>query len=372
MNAVNQSLLQYVLDQVAFIQQIPAPTFSEQKRAAYIQQELQRLGLQEVHQDSTGNVFACWPGRERTALVVSAHLDTVFPDTGQPLLTRSPERISGPGVGDNAMGLAALLGLGAWLADARPVYPGDVWLVANVCEEGLGNLAGMKAVANHFGEDVLAYLVLEGLGLGRVCHRGLGVSRFRITVTTAGGHSWADYGTPSAIHELARLVTALNEIVLPRKPRTTMNIGIIQGGTSVNTIAARACCELDLRCEDQNTLGRLVNRIRRMVTGAERPGVEIAFDPIGMRPAGAIRPSHGLVKLALECLADLNVMAELEAGSTDANVPLSLGIPAICVGITHGGGPHTDKEFLETGPVATGLEQLICLVNQVWRLGERD
>lgn len=357
-----------VLDWIGTIQQIPAPTFAEENRAGFMFEEFKRLGFSRVERDSTGNVLARWPGGEDKPLVVSAHLDTVHQDKKSLPLERTETHITGPGVADNSTGLAALLSLGHYLIETRPQYPGDIWLAANVCEEGLGNLAGMRALVDRFGGDAHAYLILEGLGLGQVCHRGLGVNRLRISAETRGGHSWVDYGTPSAIHELARVAVKLADLSLPAKPRTSLNIGIIQGGTSINTIASKAHFLLDLRSEDQNTLSRVRDRVRQIVSSYDNKGVNFTVDQIGERPAGELPAGHPLVALALEVLNQLETPSALEIGSTDANIPLSLGYPAICIGLTRGSFPHTTQENIEIEPLKIGLAQLQMLVDQAWRI----
>jgi acetylornithine deacetylase/succinyl-diaminopimelate desuccinylase-like protein len=247
-------------------------------------------------------------------------------------------------------------------------FDSDIWLVANVGEEGLGNLKGMKAVVDRFGSEPLAYIVLEGMALGQIYHRGLGVRRYRISVHTKGGHAWVDFGTPSAIHELAALVVKLNALTLPLEPRTTINVGMITGGTSVNTIAAEATCELDLRSESSQELSDLTNRVLMLVREANRNSkhvVQVKADVIGERPAGEIPENHGLVKLAVDCYAANGIKAKLNIGSTDANEPLSRGVPAICVGLTTGGGSHSMAEYIDTKPLSLGLGTLVDIIREI-------
>ena len=203
-----KALTRHLLDLTVRIQQIAAPTFAEAHRAQFVRGLFEAEGLQDIAMDEIDNVYARLPGEGKAKpLIVSAHTDTVFPiETGLTIKKRKG-RISGPGIGDNSLGVGALFGL-LWLLRERKVsLPGDLWLVANVCEEGLGDLRGMRAVVDRFGAEVQAYLVIEGLSLGYIQHRALGVQRYRITASTAGGHSWSDYGQPSAVHELAALVT---------------------------------------------------------------------------------------------------------------------------------------------------------------------
>jgi tripeptide aminopeptidase len=370
------SLADRVLDLALVIQQIPAPTFQEEKRAAFVRDQFLAEGLADVSLDHVGNVYARLPrctlptglGKTRP-LVVTAHLDTVFPATTLLEATRESDRIAAPGIGDNALGVAGLFGL-VWALrqeDLSPL-PGDVWLAANVGEEGLGDMRGMKAVVDRFGDQPTAYIVIEGMSLGRVYYRGLGVQRYRITVRTPGGHSWVDYGNPSAIHELASLVTRLNALNLPEQPRTTLNVGIIQGGTSVNTIAAEAHLELDLRSEEEMALAELIEQVEQLIAETNQTFVEVTSDLIGQRPAGEISPDAPLVRLAISCLEAQGLQPKLNIGSTDANLPLSRGLPAICIGLTTGGGAHTAGEYILTHPLGQGLVQLVDIVKGIYKL----
>jgi acetylornithine deacetylase/succinyl-diaminopimelate desuccinylase-like protein len=349
------------------IQQIPAPTFHEEKRADFIKKLFLDEQLQNVCIDETGNVLARVPGRgEKKPLIVSAHMDTVFPMETDLRVTREPEVVRGPGLGDNSMGVAALFGL-LWSLRERDIpLRGDLWLVANIAEEGLGNLRGMKAVVDRFGPEVHAYLILEGLALGHVYHRAVGVKRYRVTARTAGGHSWSDYGHPSAVHELAKLVVQLTSLTLPSRPRTTMNVGKISGGTSVNVIASEASLDLDLRSEGRESLAELVSAVERLIQHANKQGITVGAQVIGQRPAGEISTNHPLVMLAKDCLREQGLEPGLISGSTDANVPLSKGYPAIVLGVTTGGSAHTIHEYINTEPVAQGMEQLISFVSRVW------
>ncbi|HEX2995553.1 MAG TPA: M20/M25/M40 family metallo-hydrolase [Anaerolineales bacterium] len=349
------------------IQQIPAPTFQEEQRAEFIRNLFINEQLQDVCLDEAGNVLARLPGKgEAKPLIISAHMDTVFPAGTDLSIKRGSELVHGPGLGDNSMGVAALFGL-AWALKERAIpLRGDVWFVANVCEEGLGDLRGMKAVVDRFQANVHAYLILEGLALGHVYHRAVGVRRYRVRARTGGGHSWSDYGQPSAIHELAKLVVELAALNLPTYPRTTMNVGRISGGTSVNVIASEASFELDLRSEGQAALAELVSTAEKLIQQASKPGVKVEAEVIGQRPAGEISVSHPLVLLAKDCLREQGLEAGLISGSTDANIPLSKGYPAIVLGITTGGSAHTTHEYVNTAPVARGMEQLINFVSRVW------
>lgn len=360
-------MLEKIIEMAVQIQQIPAPTFAEQERASFIRRRFEAEGLAEVSQDALGNVYACLPGGGGgPPLVAVAHMDTVFPLETNLELKREQGKIHGPGLGDNSTGVAALFGL-AWLLRERKLTPrGDLWLCADVGEEGLGDLRGMRGVVERFGAEVLCYLIIEGLALGHVYHRAIGVRRYHVTARTAGGHSWSDYGQPSAIHELARLVTQLTSLPIPVQPRTTLNVGVIAGGTTVNTVAAEAWFDLDLRSEDPHGLALLTSEAERRIAQAERPGVKMEARVTSQRPPGEIPSDHRLVQLASRCLREQGIDPNLTAGSTDANIPLSRGLPAVVVGITTGGGAHSAREFIHTAPVRQGMEQLVGIVSRAW------
>jgi tripeptide aminopeptidase len=356
-----------ILDLTVQIQQIPAPSFAEAERAQFVRRLFEAEGLRDVSMDGVDNVFACLPGEGKgKPLVVSAHLDTVFPIETDLSASRRKGRILGPGIGDNSLGVASLLGLLWFLRERGVKLPGDLWLVANVCEEGLGDLRGMRAVVDRFGRDVQAYLVMEGLSLGYIQHRALGVQRYRITAKTAGGHSWSDYGQPSAIHELSKLVTQLIAIPLPPDPRTTINVGRMNGGTAVNTIASEAWLELDLRSESVRVLTEMAGVVEQLCEAANMPEVRVEAEVIGRRPAGELPVQHPLVRLANECLKEQGIEPKLMIGSTDANIPLSRGLPAIVLGVTNGARAHTTSEFIRTEPVERGMRQLVQFVSRVW------
>jgi acetylornithine deacetylase/succinyl-diaminopimelate desuccinylase-like protein len=353
-----------VIQKAIEIQQIPAPTFDEKQRAVFVADAFKVEGLSQVEIDPDGNVFACYPSSDRSAppLVVSAHTDTVFPDDTDLTISRENGKVHGPGIGDNSLGVAGLFALVWMLQKNRIQLPADLWLAANICEEGLGDLKGMKSVYQRFGKQVTGYIVLEGLALGRIYNRGLGVRRYRISVETVGGHSWVDYGNPSAIHELAVLTNQILSLRTPLRSRTSMNVGKFSGGVSINTIAPSAMLELDLRSENGRILSSLARKVESLVRLAEHPGARYSCEVIGDRPFGEIPVDHPLVQAGIQALRKQGITAKLEIGSTDANIPLSYGAPAICIGLTGGGGAHTTSEFIDTEPLTSGLRQLLEVV----------
>ena len=359
--------LSNLIDLAVQIQQISAPTFSEGPRGEFVRGLFVSEHLQDVSMDSLGNVFARLPGKQKKAkpLIVSAHLDTVFPNSINLQVKKEAGRIVAPGIGDNSLGVAALFGILWSLRERKIELTHDVWFVANVGEEGLGDLRGMRGVVERFDKNVIGYLVLEGLALGHIYHRAIGVRRYRVTAKTAGGHSWSDYGQPSAVHELAALVTQLTAIRLPREPRTTMNVGTFGGGTGINVLASEAKFDLDLRSEDPNSLSKLIYQVEELFRFADRDGVKVLAEIIGQRPAGEIPAEHPLVKLAVNCMHEQGLSGVLTAGSTDANIPLSRNIPAVVMGITTGGGAHTTHEYIDIDPVEKGMEAVVRFVEKV-------
>ncbi|NDJ61820.1 MAG: M20/M25/M40 family metallo-hydrolase [Chloroflexi bacterium] len=356
-------LTMWTLDQAMTIQQIPAPTFAELARAQYVSEQFAAFGLQDIATDDVYNVYGLLPGANRTrpGLMIAAHTDTVFDAQTELTLTREPDVIRGPGIGDNSLGAAALLTAIRALQTLNFTPPRDLWFVATSREEGLGDLGGMRAAFTRLQPHIDAVINLEGLAFGHVYHAGIAVRRLRISAQTEGGHSWLHFGRPSAIHGLMTLGAQIATLRPPASPRTTYNIGVIEGGRSINTIANSACLWLDLRSEDRETLAALEHEVRDCVEALTTPDLTFEIEVVGDRPAGRIDPAHPLVQQALAALAQVGATGALEVGSTDANIPLSAGCPAVTIGITRGGNAHRLDEYLETAPVKAGLRQLILL-----------
>lgn len=361
--------LSTILDEAIAIQQIPAPTFSESGRAALIEKRFIEVGLQQVGQDAIHNVFGKWPGTGTAGpVVISAHSDTVFPiETDLSVRFDNGEKpgkgiIYGPGLADNALGVAGLITIAQTFIESRLATCSDIWFVANVCEEGLGDLRGMRSVVDRFG-PMATYLIVEGGSFGHVFHQAIGVRRYRLAVRTPGGHSWGDYGMPSAIHQLGRIITALDELTLPSEPKTTLNVGVVEGGTSVNTIAASASCLLDLRSIDSSMLENLVGSVAGILESIDdSPEVTISLTQIGNRPTGFISRDQQPVAWAAEALKHVGCSRVVYmAGSTDANVPISQGLAAVCIGLARSANTHRLDEYLDPTDLPKGLGQLLLL-----------
>lgn len=364
--AAAESVTAEVLDLTAEIAAIPSPTGDEAEKSRFVEQKFTAEGLATTR-DDLGDVVATIPGRLSPGagarpLLIAAHIDTVFPRETPLHVWRGDDRLHGPGIGDNSVAVAAVIKFREALAAAGEAPAVDLLLTGNVGEEGLGNLRGIREVMAERPE-IGAVIALEGHNLGRVTHVAVGSRRYRLIATGPGGHSWGDFGRPNAIQGLARLIAELDAVPLPRSPKTTLNVGTIEGGVSVNTIAPSASCLLDLRSTDQTALRRLSERVVRTVARSSREdGVAFRIEEIGERPAGVVAVDSPIVKIAASALAAFGVEASFDASSTDANVPIAAGIPAVCLGLTTGGNVHRTDEYIDIRPVATGLAQLALVV----------
>lgn len=361
----------YLVELTIEVQQIPAPTFAEAERAAFIERRFAACGLQDVGQDELYNVYGRFPAKfsaGRPPLIISAHSDTVFPADTDLSVRQDGRFIYGPGIGDNAAGVAGIIFLAETVQAHNIALARDVWFVSNVGEEGLGDLRGMQAVVQRFGSEA-SYIVVEGGLYGQISHQAIGVRRYEIAVRAPGGHSWGNFGQRSAIHELGRLIVAVDDLVVPQQPKTTFNVGVIEGGTSINTIAQTARMLLDLRSEDPEELQQLVAQVKQIVARKNRfyrrtaqGETAVAMKQIGNRPAGSIPRDTPLVawaEAALRLAGRDGV--QFIASSTDANIPLSQGITAVCIGLTESNNAHRLDEYLDPTYLPQGMTQLLLL-----------
>ena len=355
--ATSADLLDTVADRAVSICEVPAPTGAEAERGAYVASLLTELGY-TPETDDAGNVYARRGNRGSKVVMLAAHTDTVFPATTALSVRREEGRLHGPGVGDNSLGVSAALGVLQILDALSLETDADIVIAATVGEEGLGNLRGIRAAVERYRGELGAVIAVEGHNLGRVTHAGVGSTRWRVRVTGPGGHSWGAFGKPNAIHGLSRIIAEIAKLDVPSDPKTTYNVGMIEGGTSVNTIAPDASALVDMRSVDAGALKQLVDRVGRIVSTAAGDGLTVDVDVLGERPAGVCPRSHPLVGAAGNVLRQVGFEPVFDASSTDANIPISLGIPAVCIGITHGGLGHTTSEYIDVKPIATGLTQL--------------
>jgi tripeptide aminopeptidase len=359
---------------------IPAPPFHEQARAAWFLDRFQDLGLTNLHIDGEGNALAEIQPEVPTShpyLLLSAHLDTVFaPGTPcDPIEDTDTPRIFAPGICDNAAGLTALLAIAAALRYAQIIPPIPLLFAANVGEEGEGDLRGMRHLFTRglYHGRIAAALALEGGGTNTVVTRGLGSRRLRVTFTGPGGHSWTDAGIPNPILILSRALTDIAQLFLPAIPRTTINVGHISGGTSINSIPESASALLDLRSTDPVQLASTELEVRRLLDATlhtatreatrQRPACpapKLEITVVGNRPAGALPDDSPLLHTLRAVDRHLTLRTEPRIGSTDANIPLELGIPALALGAGGiGGGIHTLQEWFDPTGRETALRRIL-------------
>lgn len=358
-------------DQVALCQ-IPAPPFEEGARAAAFRERFERLGLANVRIDRVGNVIGERPGRAATPhLVVSAHLDTVFEAGTDVAVARNGRLLIGPAIGDNCRGLAVVLGVIRALNQSRIETPGRITFVGTVGEEALGDLRGVRHLLQAEPRDrVDRFVSIDGAGLG-ITHIAVGSHRYRVAFEGPGGHSYGSFGLASPIHALGRLIRKVADFDVPLDPRTTFNVGRIGGGTSINAIASDAWLELDLRSIDGAALGRLDTRFREAVDEAlaeenarwtGRSRLQARVELVGRRPAGETPASAPIVRAAISVTEALGLPARLGSGSTDANLAISMRIPAITIeGGGAGSGAHTVGESFDPTDSWKGTERATLL-----------
>lgn len=349
-----------VIELAQRICEVPAPTGLEEQRGELVASLLRERGYRPEF-DEVGNVYVRRGKRsKRPVLMLLAHLDTVFPLATPLKVKRDGDILRGPGIGDNSLSVAAMLGVLDVLDQMGKETELDLVAVANVGEEGLGNLRGARAAVERYRDNLGGVIAIDG-NLGHITHGAVGSQRWRIRVAGPGGHSYGAFGRPSAIHGLARIVAAIAELPVPQEPKTTYNVGNIEGGTSVNTIAAQASALLDMRSTDVAELRKLAEQVRKIVKQRAGAGLQTEIEVLGERPAGSLSQSHPLVQLAAQVLVWLGMEPEYGASSTDANIPISLNIPAICVGVTQVRQMHTLEEWLAIPPIGDGLAQLVRL-----------
>lgn len=359
------------------IAEIPAPTGAEGTRAAWIARRMRHLGFGDVRIDEAGNVVTLRRGKTTDApVVVCAHLDTVFEGHDAIAVRRRGARVWAPGIGDNARGLATMLALAAEFAPDRLAPARPIVFAATTGEEGTGDLRGARHLFGTGARGAHAAIAIDGAGDERVVACALGCRRYRVEFSGAGGHSWAAYGTPNAVHAAARLAARLASLPLPDRPRTTLTVARIGGGTAVNVIAAHAWLELDIRSTAAEQLVRLDRLVRAAALDAaedenvhRRSGTRplaVTVIPLSERPAGEVPAGEPIVDMALEATRLVGRAPELAVASTDANVPIARGIPAIAIGGGgRGGDTHTPHEWFENHEGSRGVMRALLLLAAV-------
>jgi len=355
------------------ITEIPAPPFHEGARAAFLKKLLSGAGLR-VDSDAAGNVIAEFPGASEDLVMVVSHLDTVFPSGTNVSVKREGGRLLAPGISDNGTGLASLVALARALREARIKTSSTVLFVADVGEEGEGNLRGVRALVEAHRKRLKYVIALDGSSTEYVTTAALASKRVEIVIAGPGGHSWSDFGAPNPIHALGRGIARFVQTRVPEAPRTSFNIGEIEGGTSVNTIPERAAMKVDLRSESETELSKIEAVLREAIqAGVEEEmaaarargmagsgnNLELKIAVLGVRPAGELPENSPLIAALLAADNRLGNRSRHERSSTDANIPLSLGIPAISLGAGgRSGGAHTLEEWYDPAGRELGLQRV--------------
>lgn len=368
---------------------IPAPPFGESPRGEWLAERFRELGLDDVRIDDVGNVFGTHPGFGKRYVSLSAHIDTVFPANTPLNIRQQGTRIYGPGVSDNGAGVVALLAVASLLRQVRLRHALPFVFIGNVGEEGEGDLRGMRHIfSTPRWKDAIAYsLVLDGAGADTIVAEALGSRRFEVIVRGPGGHSWSDFGAPNPVVILAKAIETFTATPVPASPKTTFNIGVIRGGTSVNSIPESASMKVDIRSTSMTEMERLEQSLRLALNRAvedetlsaemrssvqRRPsGVSCEVVPIGNRPAGELEPEARILQVVRAVDGQLGNVAQVQRASTDANVPLSLGREAVAIGGGgSGGGAHTLQEWFDSNGRELGLKRILLTMLALAGAGE--
>lgn len=363
--------LDWITDQQARLTEIPAPSFQEEKRADAVRSLLADEGL-TMHTDKIGNVIGELRGStDKEVVLLAAHLDTVFPAGTELKVKRQGGRLLAPGISDNGTGLVGLIAVARAIHASHIKPQRTILFAANVGEEGEGNLRGMRALIDAYRPKLRAVIVLDGSGIDHVTTKALASRRLEVVITGPGGHSWSDFGMPNPINALVRGSVRFINTKVPSAPRTTFNLGQVEGGTSVNSIPFEAKLKVDLRSESEDEIARLETALRECMAAGVKDEMDNATDRsrgrldwkinlIGSRPAGELpsdSPLLGALRAADEFLGN---NSRIERSSTDANIPLSLGIDAIAIGAGgNGGGAHSLEEWYEPAGREVGLKRVL-------------
>jgi tripeptide aminopeptidase len=361
-----------VTDDQIRLTEIPAPEFNEARRAEFLKELFVAAGLKTTT-DKIGNIIGERPGSDSNGVVLlAAHLDTVFPAGTDVHAKRNGDRIEAPGISDNGAGLAALVAVARALSESQVRTTKTIVLAGDVGEEGEGNLRGIRALVEAYRPRLAAVIAIDGPSTEHITTQAIASRRFEIAITGPGGHSWSDFGAPNPITALARGIVQFSSVRVPDDPRSSFNFGVIEGGTSVNSIPERAAVKVDLRSEDESELTRLETALRdamqsgiRQEMATTNPGadpLEVNFRSLGSRPAGKLPDDAPLLQTVRNVDNYLGNRSRIERSSTDANIPLSLGIPAVSLGGGgKGGGSHTLAEWYDPTGRALGLKRLYLI-----------
>jgi acetylornithine deacetylase/succinyl-diaminopimelate desuccinylase-like protein len=364
------SLFQYLdahfedyIEELVRICEVPAPTFEEEKRAEYFARLFQKMGF-KPSVDDAGNVEIPIHKNGKPRMVLSAHLDTVFP-FDEIRVKREGTMLRAPGISDDSAGLAAMYILARAFHETKFASRGSLTLLATVGEEGLGNLRGVKHFFERSASKVDAFISLDGCDSERLVTSGLASKRVRVYFRGPGGHSWGDAGTPNPIHASGEFLGRIHRLVLPADPKTAINVGVISGGTSINAIPTEVSMDIDMRSESADSLKALDEFVKGALSESTYVNGSIATESkiLGERPSGSISPDHDLVRISVASNKRFSMLAKLDVGSTDSNIPFSLGIPAITLGVGGRSGKiHTPEEWYDVKGADKGLKRTALLL----------
>ncbi|HTM37856.1 MAG TPA: M20/M25/M40 family metallo-hydrolase [Terriglobales bacterium] len=359
---------------------IPAPPFGEAERSQWLAKEFRELGLTKVAVDGPGNATGLLRGTSPTVVSVSAHIDTVFPSGTSLNVRQEGCQLLGPGISDNAAGVAALLAMASAFRHLNLPHTASLLFIGNVGEEGEGDLRGMRHLfaESEWKDSIAASVIIDGAGSDTIIAEALGSRRFEITVRGPGGHSWSDFGTPNPIMALGQALHVFSQTRISTSPKTTFNVGVIQGGTSVNSIPESASMRVDIRSASRFEIERLEMELRRAIEhavgeesraaagrnlGRRSSELTATVRVIGNRPAGELRPDANILRIARAVDAHIGNTAQIQRASTDANIPLSLGREAVALGAGgKGGGAHTLQEWFDPSGREFGLHRLLLII----------
>jgi tripeptide aminopeptidase len=361
-----------ILDLQAKVCEIPAPPFKEEARGRELERLFKEAGLKDVRIDGAGNVLGVRPGKAaRPNVVIAAHLDTVFPEGTNVKVTREGTLLKGPGIADDCRGLAVLLGMIRALNEGRVETAGTLTFVADVGEEGLGDLRGMKQLFHEtLKGQIDKFVSVDGAGLG-ITHIGVGSNRYKVTFKGPGGHSYGAFGMANPIQAMGRAIAKIDAFEVPAQPKTTFNVGRVGGGTSVNAIPFEAWMEVDMRSADPAALKALDAKFHAALKEAvaeenrrwnNRGAVTVSAELVGVRPAGQTPKDSAIVQSAMAVSRALELPETRREGSTDSNVPMNLGIPAITISGGGGGsGAHSLGEVFDSRDSWRGTQRALLL-----------
>jgi tripeptide aminopeptidase len=362
----------WVTQQQIQLTEIPAPEFNEGQRAEFVKKLFESIGL-KARIDKTGNVIAERPGSDtKSVILLAAHLDTVFPASTDVKVKRDGNRLNAPGIADNGAGLAALVGLARALSESRIRTTKTIVLAADVGEEGEGNLRGIRALVENYGPRLAAVIAIDGASMEHVTTQGIASQRVEVEITGPGGHSWSDFGAPNPITALSRAIVKFSSVPVSENPRSSYNFGVIDGGTSVNSIPSSASVKIDLRSEQESQVRVMESALKEAVQSGVREENAVAransdslkatLRSLGVRPSGKLPDNSPLLDTIRSVDTFLGSRSRLESSSTDANIPLSLGIPAVSIGGGgKGGGSHTPAEWYDATGREAGLKRLFLI-----------